>query len=94
MDTSPDLRGNRSWRTAVWSLRVGYVGLVVAIVGLVVRGSGSGPGILAVGVVWWLLAAAATLTAFFRARAGLTEPRPTFWSMRMALVRDSVRPRR
>ena len=61
MDESPELQYNRHWRMAVWALRVGYVGLVVAIAGLIVMSSGSTPWVLAVGVIIWLAAAAVTL---------------------------------
>ena len=40
MDASRELQHDRRWRTAVWSLRVGYVGLFVAIVGLIVMLAG------------------------------------------------------
>ena len=36
MDEPPELQYNGHWRMAVWALRVGYVGLAVAIAGLIV----------------------------------------------------------
>jgi hypothetical protein len=75
---------------AVWSLRLGYLGLVVAIVGLIVTLSGSTPWILAIGLIMWLAAAAFTLTGFLRARHDLPEPRPGYWSMRFMLIHDTV----
>jgi hypothetical protein len=75
---------------AVWSLRVGYVGLAIALGGLVVLLSGSTPWILAVGMIIWLAAATVTLTGFLWARHALPEPRPGLWSMRFMLVGDSV----
>jgi hypothetical protein len=36
MDEPPELQYNGHWRMAVWTLRVGYVGLAVAIAGLIV----------------------------------------------------------
>jgi hypothetical protein len=75
---------------AVWSLRVGYDGLAVAAVGLVVTLSGSTPWILTAGVIIWLGTVVVTLTGFLRARNELPEPRPTFWSMRFMLVHDST----
>jgi hypothetical protein len=53
---------------AVWALRVGYTGLAVGLVGLIVLLSGSTPWILAVGVIIWLAAAVVTVTGVFRAR--------------------------
>ena len=61
MDEPPELQYNGHWRMAVWALRVGYVGLAVAIAGLVVMSLGSTPWVLAVGVIIWLAAAAGTL---------------------------------
>ena len=90
MDEPPELRGNRHWRTAVWALRVGYVGLAVAIAGLIVMSLGSTPWVLAAGVITWLAAAATTLTWFFRARHEIPEPRPGYWSMRLMLIHDTV----
>jgi hypothetical protein len=78
---------------AVWALRVGFSGLAVGIVGLIVRLSGSTPWVLAVGVIVWLVAAAVALTGFFWARRELSEPRPGLWSMRFMLMRDTARPR-
>lgn len=49
---------------AGWALRVGYIGLAVAIAGLIVMSSGSTPWVLAVGVIIWLAAEAVTLAGF------------------------------
>ena len=86
----PELQHNRHWRMAVWSLRVGYIGLAVAIAGLVVLLSGSTSWVLAVGVIIWLATVPVTFTGFVRARHELPEPRPTFWSMRFMLIHDST----
>ncbi len=94
MDEPPELQFNRHWRMAVWGLRVGYVGLAVALVGLIVRSSGSTPWVLAVGVIIWLAAAIVTLVGFLRGRHELPEPRPGFWPMRFMLIRDTVHARR
>jgi len=75
---------------AVWSLRVGYIGLAVAIAGVIVMLSGSTQWVLAVGVIIWLGTVAVTLTGFVQARHELPEPRPTFWSMRFMLIHDST----
>ena len=78
---------------AVWALRVGYVGLAVAIAGLIVESLGSTPWVLAVGVIIWFAAAGVTLTGFFRAGHEILEPRPGYWSMRFMLIHDTVRTR-
>lgn len=85
-----ELQRNGHWRMAVWSLRVGYIGLAVAVAGLIVTLSGSTPWVLAIGVIIWLGTVAVTLTGFLQARHELPEPRPTFWSMRFMLIRDST----
>jgi hypothetical protein len=54
MSELPELQNNGHWRMAVWSLRVGYVGLVVALAGLVALALGSTSWILAGGVIIWL----------------------------------------
>lgn len=90
MDTQPELEQNRWWRTAVWSLRVGYVGLVVAGAGLIGLAFGGTRSILAVGVIVWLATVPVTLAGFFAARHALAEPRPSLWSMRLGLIHDSV----
>jgi hypothetical protein len=72
---------------------VGYLGLIVAIVGLVLRLSGSTGWLLAAGVIFWLVAAAVTLTGLLRARHELGDSRPGLWSMRMMLVYDTVHTR-
>jgi hypothetical protein len=84
------LRHNGYWRMAVWSLRVGYIGLAVAGAGLIVLLSGSTPAVLAVGVIIWLGTVPGTLIGFLLARHELPEPRPTFWSMRFMLIHDST----
>ncbi len=93
MDEPPELRDNGHWRMAVWALRVGYVGLAVAIAGLIVMSSGSTPWVLAVGAIIWLGAAVVTLAGVFRSRQELPEPRPGYWSMRFMLIRDTVHAR-
>jgi hypothetical protein len=90
MDEPPELPHNRHWRMAVWALRVGYIGLVVGIAGLIVMSVGSTAWILAIGVLIWLAAAAITLTGFFLSRRELPEPPPGYWSMRFMLIHDTV----
>jgi hypothetical protein len=86
----PELEHNGHWRLAVWALRVGYAGLVVALAGLVILIAGSTPWVLAAGVIIWLAAAVVTLTEFFWARSELPEPRPGYWPMRWMLIHDTV----
>jgi hypothetical protein len=93
MNEPSELRDNGHWRMAVWALRVGYVGLAVAIAGAIVMSSDSTPWLLAVGVIIWLAAAVVTLTGFFRSRHELPEPRPGYWSMRFMLIHDTVHAR-
>jgi hypothetical protein len=90
IDEPPELQHNGHWRMAVWSLRVGYVGLAVAVAGLIVLLAGSTPWVLAAGVIIWLGTVPVTLTGFVQARHELPEPRPTFWSMRFMLIHDST----
>lgn len=87
---SPDLQYNRHWRLAVWSLRVGYLGLTTALVGLLLLLSGSTPWVLATGLILWLTTVAVTLSGFLCARHELPPPRPTYWSMRLRLIHDTV----
>jgi O-antigen/teichoic acid export membrane protein len=93
MDKPAELQRNGNWRMAVWALRVGGLGLAVALVGVIVMSAGGTPWILAAGVFIWLAAAAVTLTGFFRARHDLPEPRPGFWSTRFMLIHDTVHAR-
>jgi len=93
MDEPPELHYNGHWRMAVWALRVGYVGLSIAIAGLIVMSLGSTLCVLAVGVIIWLVAAAVTLAGFFWSRHELPEPRPGYWSMRFMLIDDTVHAR-
>ncbi len=93
MDEPSELHCNGHWRMAVWSLRVGYVGLAIAVAGLIVMSSGSTPWILAVGVALWIATAAVTLTGFLWSRHELPQPRPGLWSMRFMLIRDTVHAR-
>ena len=90
MDEPPELQYNGHWRMAVWALRVGYVGLAVAIAGLIVMSVGSMPWVLAAGVFIWLVAEAVTLTGYFWSRHELPGPRPGYWSMRFMLIHDTV----
>jgi len=89
----PELPDNGHWRIAIWSLRVGYIGLAVAIAGIIVMSLGSTPWVLAVGVITWLTAATMTLAGFFWSRHDLPEPRPGYWSMRFMLISDTVHAR-
>jgi hypothetical protein len=72
---------------------VGYLALVVIVAGLIAMLSGSTPWVLAGGVIFWLAAAAVTVTGFLRARQELPEPRPGFWSIRLMLIHDTVHAR-
>ena len=92
MEEHPELLHHRLWRIAVRALRVGYLGLAVAIAGLVALAFGSTPWVLAGGVIIWLATVPVTLTFFFLARHYLPEPRPRLWSMRLMLIHDSVHP--
>jgi hypothetical protein len=90
MDEPPELHDNGHWRMAVWALRVGYVGLAVAVAGLILMSLGSTSWVLAVGVIIWLAAAAVTLAGFLWSRHELPQPRPRYWSMRFMLIHDTV----
>jgi hypothetical protein len=93
MDAHTDLHHSSLWQLAVWSLRVGYVGLVVALAGLVALAFGTTKWVLAAGVIVWLVTVPITLAGFLSARYELPEPRPRLWSMRLMLIHDSVHPR-
>ncbi len=93
MDESAELQYNGHWRMAVWALRVGYVGLTVGIVGLILMALGATPWVLAVGVIIWLASAAVTLAGFIWSRQELPDPRPGYWSMRFMLIHDTVHTR-
>jgi hypothetical protein len=90
MGEPPALPHSGYWRMAVWSLRVGYIGLGLAVAGLIALVFGSTPWILALGVIIWLGTVPGTLTGFLLARHELPEPRPTLWSMRFMLIHDST----
>ena len=90
MDEAPALRRNRHWRMAVWALRVGYLGLMVAAAGLIALAFGTTSWLLASGVIIWLATVPVTLTGFLWARHELPEPRPRLWSMRLTLIHDSI----
>ena len=68
MEEPAELLQNGHWRMAVWGLRVGFLGLAVAIAGIIVMSSGSTPWVLGAGVLIWLVAAAVTLAGVFGAR--------------------------
>lgn len=89
MDVPPELQHNGHWRMAVWALRVGYGALAVAVVGLILRSSGSTPWVLVVGLIGWLAVAVVTVTGFVTAWQELPEPRPGFWPMRFMLIHDT-----
>ena len=91
MQERPELQHNGPWKMAVWALRVGYVGLAVAVAGLVALAFGATPWVLAGGVIIWVATVPVTLTGFLSARHELLEPRPRLWSMRLMLIHDSVR---
>ena len=93
MDEPPELQDNGHWRMAVWALRVGYVGLAGAVAGLIVITLGGTQWVLGAGVITWLAAVAVTLAGFLLSRREIPEPRPTFWSMRFMLIRDTVHTR-
>ena len=75
---------------AVWALRAGYLGLGVAVAGLISLAFGSTSWVLAAGVIVWLATVPVTLTGFLWARHELPVPRPRLWPMRLMLIHDSV----
>jgi hypothetical protein len=93
MDEPAQLQHIGHWRMAVWSLRVGGLGLAVGLVGLIVVLSGSTPWVLAAGVVIWLASAVVTVTGVVLARRELPEPRPGYWPMRFMIIHDAVHAR-
>ena len=90
MNDLDELVHTKSWRIAVWSLRVGFVALAILIIGLIVVALGGTPWILAVGEISWIATVVVTTPAFFRARYVTPSPRPRLWTMRMALLRAAV----
>jgi len=92
MEKRAELQHNGHWRTAVWALRVGYLGLAIAVAGLIALAFGSTSWVLAGGVIIWLATVPVTLAGFLWARHELPEPRPRLWSMRLMLIHDSVHP--
>lgn len=87
----PELQKNRHWRTAVTSMRVGFVALAVVVAGVIVLASTGTPVVLVIGVVGWVIAGAITVTGMVRAHADLPEPRPGLWPLRFMLLRDVFR---
>ena len=90
MSVSPELQHNWHWRMAVWALRLGYLGLAVALMGLIALASGSMSWVLAGGMIIWLATVPVTLTGFLWARHEVPEPRTRLWSMRLMLIHDSI----
>ena len=74
------------------SLREGYLGLVVAVAGVIELLSGSTPWVLAAGVIIWLAAAAITITGIVKARRELPHPRPAY-CLRFMLLHDTIHAR-
>jgi hypothetical protein len=93
MDEPPELQQNGHWRRAVWSLRIGFLGLAVGIVGVIVLTTGSTPWVLAAGVFVWLTAAVVTVSGVVSARRELPEPRPGLWPLRFMLLHDTFHAR-
>ena len=81
------------WRVSVWALRVGYVALAVAGVGLVLLAMGETPWVLTIGVIAWLVCAVTLAAGFLWTLNCLEDPRPGFWEMRVRLLSDSVHPK-
>ncbi|MFZ0250141.1 MAG: hypothetical protein WAL61_09360 [Acidimicrobiales bacterium] len=92
-DEPTGLQQNEHWKVTVWALRVGYVGLAIAVVGVLAISFGFTSWILAAGVSIWVAAVAVTLIGFFWTRHDLPEPRPGYWSMRFMLIRDTFHSR-
>jgi hypothetical protein len=88
-----ELQRNEAWLTAVWALRVGFVGLVLVFAGLLLTVTGSSSWVLAVGMIIWLSAAVVTAAGFLLSRRELPDPQPDFWSLRLALLHDTVHAR-
>jgi hypothetical protein len=84
------LQINRHWRHAVTLLRVGYIFLLVMVLGFVVIQHWHSAVVLAVGVIGWVACALTIVTSMYIARAQHSSPKPSFWSMRWMLLWASV----
>ncbi len=89
VDRPAELQQDEHWRMAVWALRAGYLGLAIAVAGVITISFGFTPWVLVAGVAIWLAAAAVTLIGFLWSRHDLPEPRPGYWSMRFMLIQDT-----
>lgn len=76
----------------MWALRFGFVALVVVLIGVVVLKASGTPWVLVVGVAGWLVAGAVTVQGVVATHASLAEPRPSLWSLRFMVLRDTFRP--
>ena len=87
------LRRDYRWRLGVWALRVGFAGLAVVLVGLLLLWSGGSPWVLATGMGIWLLCALLSATGFMAARRANAEGGPGFFEVRRLLLHDCFHPR-
>jgi len=94
-DEATSLGNSAHWRLAVWGLRLAGWGLAIAVAGLVTRvwSTGTGLAILAVGVCTYLIGVVVVYTGFIPAFRALPRPRPSFWRLRWALMRDATHAR-
>ena len=94
-DEPANLRNSAQWRLAVWGLRLAGCGLFVVVAGIIsqVWSTSDGLTILAVGMATYLVGVVVIFIGFIPAFKALPTPRPSFWRLRWALMRDAFHAR-
>ena len=84
------MRRGPQWARAVLGLRIALVSISGALLGLILSAWFHSVGLtmLAIGMCAYLLSILLLFTGMLPGYFGLAKPRPSFWSMRMALLHD------
>jgi hypothetical protein len=95
MDDATSRRISKSWRLAVWGLRVIGPGLAVVVIGLVALpwSTGTAQAILAVGMGIYLVGVVITVVGIVLVYREAPTPRPNFLDVRWSLLHDAVHAR-
>lgn len=89
------MRQGPQWSRAVFGLRMAFIAITFAVVGILLHSVAGGPFLYmtAVGMIVYLVALVIVLSGMLPGYFSLEKPRPRFWNMRMALVKDCFRSR-
>ena len=86
------LRNSTQWKAIVRGTRLVMIAPVLGAISVPLRGSATtiGTTLLIIAAIVWLSGTVLFFVSFIPAYRALSHPRPTFWKIRWAVIKDAV----